>query len=77
MKERIKEKIHGVLGWGYPIGQQEDDDFQPTFACKFCDYRLAQDSTGAYFHLSEKQDSPRGITESKEFRSSEGNDARK
>lgn len=55
MKKKIQKLLHDWLGWGFPTGYQSGgDDFQPTQFCKFCDYRLAQDSNGDWFHLSSK-----------------------
>lgn len=53
----IKRFVHNLLGWGFPKenqGRIGGDDFQPTYQCQFCDYILAQDSTGSWFHLSSK-----------------------
>lgn len=49
----IKRWLHDVLQWGFPKKISGGDSFQPTYTCEFCDYKLAQDSTGAYFHLSQ------------------------
>jgi hypothetical protein len=46
--------FHNVLGWGYPAYPLENDPFQPTMACKYCDMTLAQDSNGDWFHLTSK-----------------------
>lgn len=53
LTERIKKFLHDKLGWGYVcLGKCGGDNFQPTYKCRFCDKDLAQDSTGAWFHLS-------------------------
>jgi len=61
----IRKWLHKRLGWGFPAkgwrGQLVlvgGDSFQPTYLCRFCDKELAQDSTGAYFHLSSKAGEP-------------------
>lgn len=48
----IKKLLHDILGWGYPNGVSETDPFQQTYNCLFCNGELAQDSTGAWFHLT-------------------------
>lgn len=45
------DTLHNKLGWGYPSKQVGGDGFQPTYSCKYCKSELAQDSSGAYFHL--------------------------
>ena len=50
---RIKKFFHDFLGWGFPEKRVGGDTFQPTYSCEFCDKELAQDSTGAWFHLSQ------------------------
>jgi hypothetical protein len=46
--------FHDILGWGYSDGYQSGgDSFHPTTFCRFCDGRLAQDSNGDWFHLSD------------------------
>ena len=50
--ENIRRKLHDILRWGYPTERAGGDTFQPTYGCKFCDGELAQDSTGAWFHLT-------------------------
>ena len=56
MKKKIQKLLHDWLGWGFPTGYQLGGyGFQPTQFCKFCDYHLAQDSNGDWFHLSSKQ----------------------
>jgi hypothetical protein len=49
---KIKKFFHNLLGWGYPLAVLERDSFQPSYACRFCDGKLAQDSNGDYFHLT-------------------------
>lgn len=51
---KAQKKLHDWLGWGFPASIDHQDDFQPTYHCKYCNQSLAQDSTGAYFHLSNK-----------------------
>lgn len=52
---KIQKLTHDILHWGYPDGYQAGgDSFQPTQFCRFCDHEVAQDSTGAWFHLSKK-----------------------
>lgn len=46
-----RKKLHDLLGWGYPLELIRGDSFQSVYSCRFCDKELAQDSTGAYFHL--------------------------
>ncbi len=52
----VQKKIHDILHWGYPKSVNYTvayvDNFQPTRECEYCNYALAQDSTGAWFHLS-------------------------
>ena len=50
--KKIKQFFHNKLGWGYPVKLVGGDGFQPTFSCEFCSGELAQDSTGAWFHLT-------------------------
>lgn len=50
----IKQFLHDHLDYGYPTEMTEKDSFQPVYGCELCDGRLAQDSTGAYFHLASK-----------------------
>ena len=40
--------------WAFPISERQigGDGFQPTYLCKYCDFEITQDSTGAWFHLS-------------------------
>ena len=50
----IKKRIlHDLLGWGFVKRLDEDDGFQPTYYCRFCDGKITRDSTGAWFHLSD------------------------
>lgn len=52
---KIKKFLHDVLRWGFPNGIRDKDQygFQDTYNCKFCNGPLAQDSTGAWFHLDD------------------------
>jgi len=52
---KIKKFLHDYLGWGFPNKSMCGDGFQPTYSCRFCDEEIAQDSTGAWFHLTIKQ----------------------
>ena len=55
----MKKLLHNLLGWGFFDGWADTSDkWQPTAKCRFCEYELAQDSTGAWFHLSEKVAEP-------------------
>lgn len=48
----IKKFFHNVLGWGYPAKRIPCNGYSfPLYTCKFCDGRVTQDSTGAWFHL--------------------------
>ena len=49
---KIQKWFHDVLGWGYPTTIKEADSFQSTYHCKYCDGKLAQDSQGNWFHLT-------------------------
>lgn len=53
MKEKIFKFLHDLLGWGFPKKLIGEDAFQPTYSCKYCEKTLAQDSTGAWFHLED------------------------
>lgn len=50
----MRKFLHNVLGYGYPTTRSGGDNFQPTYGCKLCEYELAQDSQGGWFHLSTK-----------------------
>lgn len=52
MKNKIKKLLHDNVGWAFPKTLIELDEFQPVFSCYFCEQIIAQDSTGAWFHLS-------------------------
>lgn len=51
--DKIQKWLHDfyLTRWGFPDKKIEDDSFQPVYRCKFCNGRLAQDSTSAWFHL--------------------------
>lgn len=49
---KIKKFLHDKLDWGFPALKVSGDPFQPTYACRFCSDRLAQDSQGNWFHLN-------------------------
>jgi hypothetical protein len=57
MWSKIQKKFfHDLLDWGYPNGLRDKDTclgFQDTYNCRFCDSSITQDSTGAWFHLSQ------------------------
>lgn len=56
---KFKKWLHDKLGYGYPIENNgSGDSFQPNYGCEYCEFNLAQDSTGAYFHLSSKAPKP-------------------
>lgn len=50
-----KKWKHDNVDYGYPTGLREKDEygFQDTYNCRFCDKSITQDSTGAWFHLSQ------------------------
>ena len=50
--QKIKKFFHDKLGWGFPIKNVWSGKFQSTCSCEFCNNELTQDSTGAWFHLS-------------------------
>jgi hypothetical protein len=59
IKERIQKLLHDKLGWGIKgiiiAGNDCGLDFFPAvYTCRFCNYKLMQDSSGSWFHLSEK-----------------------
>lgn len=57
MMDWIRKHItHERLGWGYPASIETPDVIVPTFTCRFCDHIVTVDSTGAWFHLSRKQE---------------------
>lgn len=49
--EKARKKIHDLLDWGYP---DKWEDIGGHMTCKFCEYHVTQDSTGAWFHLWSK-----------------------
>ncbi len=49
---KAQEKLHDLLDWAYRDKLIGGDSFQPVWSCKFCTGRLAQDSSGAWFHLT-------------------------
>lgn len=49
----IKKWIHDKLKWGFPKERTGGDGFQTTYSCEYCHSDLAQDSTGAWFHLTD------------------------
>ena len=53
--DKIKKFFHDFLGWGFPDGLKEKDEygFQDTYKCKYCKGDITIDSTGAWFHLSD------------------------
>lgn len=65
MFEKLKKFAHDALGWGYPTQMEEEDSFQPSYRCRYCDHVVLQDSTGAWFHIG------RTIHEKSNFSSSE------
>jgi len=53
MLDKIRKFLHDFLGWGYFASYDvPSDTFQPTATYRFCRTKIAQDSTGAWFHLS-------------------------
>ena len=50
----MKKILHNILGWGFPAKRVGGDSFQENHSCRFCDYNITKDSTGAWFHLSSK-----------------------
>ena len=50
----MKQWLHDKLGWGFPSELYEQDSFQPTYSCKYCNKKLALDSAMNWFHLTEK-----------------------
>lgn len=62
MFEKVKKFAHDKLGWGFPTQMEEEDSFQPTYHCRYCNHALAQDSTGAWFHLSRTTDEPSNLS---------------
>lgn len=49
----LKRFLHNKLGWAYPKKVEDINDvFQTIHKCK-CGVECTQDSTGAWFHLSE------------------------
>ena len=45
----VKKKLHDKLSWVYLVLKSNKDN-----RCQFCDDRIAQDSTGDWFHLSKE-----------------------
>jgi len=52
MNKLLRKFTHNILRWGYPT-KEFKVGFNNVSLCEECNEELAQDSTGAWFHLSD------------------------